>query len=185
MVKPQSKIFFVFFFALVLTLSLFLVSASHKSASYKYMIATGFLEEHGPDIAMARNGDTIELMGEGTFTTNPKTITGEGTFVHKNAEGEVIGTGKWAATKLISFQSYGDGTPQGLPAEFEGGRALVKVILDPDGIGPSFEGTLKITCLLGDKIPKKAEEGIQLAVRGIPIHFNKEVGGETVFIRES
>ncbi len=183
--KFKSKIFLTFTLALVLALSLVLVSASHHSSSYSFMLGTGFVEEHSPDTAMARNGDTIEIMGAGDFTTGQKTITGNGTFVHKNSNGTIIGKGKWIATKLISFQPYGNGTTQGAPAEFEGGRALIRVILDPDSTGPSFEGTLKITCLIGDKIPKKAEEGIQLDVRGIPIHFNKEVSGETIFIRNS
>ena len=183
--KNHSKISLLVILGTALVLSLVLVSAMHQSKEYSYMIATGFLEDHGTDIAMAGNGDTIEIMGEGNFSTGPKTINGEGTFVHKNSEGEIIGTGKWVAVKLVNFQSYGSASAQDLPAEFEGGRALIKVILDPDSTGPSFEGTLKVTCLLGDKIPKKAEEGIQLNIREIPIHFNKEVSGETLFIRHS
>lgn len=185
MIKFQSDMFGVIF-AIVITLlfSMFIVTASHNSASYEYLIGTGFLEEFGDVMTKAPNGDTIELKGSGTFTIGPKSITGNGTFIHRDAEGNILGTGKWVATKLISFKSYGSGAVQGLPEDFEGGRALIKVILDPDNTGPSFEGTLRVTCLLGDKIPTRDEEGIRLAVRGIPINFNKEMGGATLFIRK-
>ena len=159
------------------------VSASNPIASYDYLIGSGPIEEFGPVISIAPNGDTIELKGQGSFSTKPKTITGNGTFIHRDFEGNILGTGKWVATKLISFKPYGNGIPQGLPEEFEGGRALVKVILDPDNIGPSFDGTLTITCILGDKIPLKAKEGIRLAVREIPVNFREESSGATLFIR--
>ncbi len=171
------------FGVLLILLSFNIATATHKNAEYTYMIGTGFLEEFGDVISKAPNGDTIEFIGEGNFSTSNKKANGRGTFIHRNSEGDVIGTGKWAATRLISFQPYGSGVPQGLPENFEGGRALVKVTLDPDGVGESFDATLKITCVIGNKIPPKAEEGIRLAVRGIPINFNEEVSGGTLFIR--
>ena len=114
----------------------------------------------------------------------PKIVEGSGTFIHRNAGGEIIGAGVWTATKLISFKSYGSGALQGLPEDFEGGRALMKVYLDPNVRVPGFDGTLRIDCTLGD-VPKNAEEGIRLAVRGVPINFNKEVSGATLFIRKN
>lgn len=175
--SKTSVILFGLFFTVIFST---FVSATHNAKNYTYIIGTEPVE--GPDISMAGNGDTITLTGEGTFDTGGM-AAGGGTFIHKNAKGNVLGTGRWVATKLISFQSYGNGSTQGLPDDLEGGRALLKIILDPDSVGPSFEGTLRINCLLGNKIPPKAEEGIRLAVRGIPINFNKEVSGETVFIR--
>ncbi|MBI2498770.1 hypothetical protein HYV88_00850 [Candidatus Woesearchaeota archaeon] len=157
---------------------------ARENSKYDFMIGTGFLRDFGNVISTAKNGDTIELVGEGSFNTKPKNITGSGTVIHKNSNGEIIGTGKWIVTKLITFQSYGNGGSQGLPDNFEGGRALIKVIIDPDNVGQSFESTLMVTCLLGDKIPPKASEGIRLAIRDIPINFNQEKSGATLFIRK-
>ncbi len=183
MVQKLTSLFFIS----IITVALFSfgVFASHNIKEYTFMIGTGFLTEFGPVISEAPNGDTIEFIGEGNFSTFPKTISGGGTFIHRNSEGEVIGTGKWTAVKLISFKPYGAGTPQGLPENFEGGRALIKVILDPDSVGESFDGTLTVTCTIGDKIPLRAEEGIRLAVREIPINFNMEKSGATLFIRNA
>ncbi len=182
MVSKKSSFLFVSFIIMLLILMPF-ISASHPATSYNFLIGSGPLEEFGPVISVASNGDTIELKGEGTFNTKPKTIKGNGTFIHRDSEGNVLGTGKWVTTKLISFKPYGNGIPQELPEEFEGGRALIKVLLDPDETGPSFDGTLTITCTLGNKIPPKAKEGIRLAVRGLPINFNEESSGAVVFIR--
>jgi len=79
----------------------------------------------GPDIARAAaNGDTIELTGSETFIPGTHHATGFGTFVHKNAAGDTLAAGSWIATKLLRFRSYGSGSAQGAPEEFEGGRAL-------------------------------------------------------------
>ncbi|MBI2631704.1 hypothetical protein HYW75_01755 [Candidatus Pacearchaeota archaeon] len=181
MKKANKGILLVFLSLLFVLFFSWSVFATHTPKNYTFIIGKEPVE--GPDISMARNGDTITLTGEGTFGTFPKMATGGGTFVHKNADGDVLGTGKWAATKLISFQPYGNASAQGFPDNLEGGRVLLKVILDPDSVGPSFDGTLRITCLLGNKIPLKAKEGVRLDVRQIPINFNEEVSGETVFIR--
>ncbi|MBS3080179.1 hypothetical protein J4221_01800 [Candidatus Pacearchaeota archaeon] len=182
MLNNKRGILFVLSFFLILFSPLLI--ANHNQVTYEYLIGNQFLEEFGPVVSMAKNGDTIELEGGGMFTLNPRTINGSGTVIHRDAEGNIIGTGKWKAIKLISFKKYGKGTPQGLPENFEGGRALIKVIIDPDDIGESFEGTLVVTCIIGDKIPKRAEEGIRLAVREVPINFNEEISGATLFIRK-
>ncbi|MEK6860720.1 MAG: hypothetical protein AABY07_02000 [Nanoarchaeota archaeon] len=176
-----------FYGVLILFVALFVitsVTAAHENVNYDYLIGNEFLEEFGPVMAKARNGDTIEFKGGGTFSTKPKTATGTGTFIHRNADGDIIGAGVWTATDLITFKSYGSGSFQELPAEFEGGRALIRVYLDPDPRIPGFNGVLKVTCLLGNKIPPKAQEGVQLLVRDAKINFNREMGGATLFIRE-
>jgi hypothetical protein len=65
-----------------------------------------------------------------------------------------------------------------------GGEAKLAVTLTPDA-DPSVHlpGILWIDCLLGDKIPPSAEEGIRLNVQGL-INFNKTSphSGFTVFI---
>ena len=83
--------------------------------------------------------------------------------------------------ELLSFHSYGSGAAQGLPEEFEGGQALILVHINPDAGGPGFDAVLQVDCLLGDKIPSGAEEGIRLNVKG-GLNFNKEVSGFTIFV---
>src|SRR5213594_2345107 len=86
--------------------------------TFTYLIATDFLCGLDPSAcpAISRSaglGDTIELTGSGTFSLRPKAVSGGGTFVHKNAAG-VFAMGKWDAVALLSFQSYGSASPQGL-----------------------------------------------------------------------
>jgi len=158
-------------------------------ATFEYLIATDFLCRLDPTAcpAIARSagvGDTIELRGAGTFSMFPKTTTGGGTFVHKDAAGNVFAMGTWEAVALLSFQSYGSASAQGLPREFWGGKVMLRVSITPDGAtDPLFFGILRVTCVLGDKIPNAATEGVRLVVQGTPFNFNKEVSGLTLFIR--
>lgn len=156
-----------------------------NSATYDYLIGTGILcaldPSACPAIAQAPNGDTLELTGSGTLSVYPKSVSGGGTFVHL-VGGVVAGSGTWSATKLESFVSYGCGE-EGLPENICGGRAIIRVVLDPADPGvPNLEGMLQIDCLVGDKIPAGAIEGVRLAIMGIGLNFNKEVSGFTVFI---
>src|SRR6266446_6720838 len=70
------------------------VSADSGAATYTYLLGAGpicSLEPTAcPDIAEAPNGDRIELAGSGTFSIHPKSVTGGGTFTHKNANGDVL-----------------------------------------------------------------------------------------------
>ncbi len=135
--------------------------------------------EGHPNVARASNGDVIEMTGEGTLSIHPKTVSGGGRFTHIAADGTVVGEGDYEAVKLLSFNSYGDGTPQGTPPNLFGGLAIIRVALHPDGTDLVFEGNLQIDCLLGNP-PSGAKEGTRLSVPGI--NFNTEAGGDTVFI---
>lgn len=177
--------------ALAVTLAVTIVAplgaaATHRTVTYDYLIGVAPLCDLAPGacpvLSVSRDGDTIELTGAGTFSIHPKSVTGGGTFVHKNAEGEVIGTGTWTATDLLFFRSYGSGAVQGLPEEFEGGTARIRVRLIPDGGGEGFNGVLKVVCTLGDDIPSSAVEGIRLRVIGGE-NFSDEVSGFTLFVR--
>src|SRR5262245_9311266 len=75
-----------------------------------------------PTLALAPNGDIIEFTGTGTFSIHPKSVSGAGNFIHRNAAGTVLASGTWTAVDLLSFHSYGSGAVQGLPANFEGGK---------------------------------------------------------------
>lgn len=161
-------------------------SADSGSRTLTYLIGVDPLCDLDPSacpaIAEAPNGDAIEITGAGEFSIHPKSATGGGSFVHKDPDGNVVASGTWTAVELLSFHSYGSGAVQGLPPEFEGGIAMIHVKLAPDGAdGVVFDAILRITCLLGDKIPGGAEEGVRLNVQGA-INFNEEVSGFTVFI---
>ncbi len=181
----------IFIMGFMMLLAFPIASADSGHAEYKYLIGTGLLcgldPSACPTIAMAENGDTIEIAGEGTLSIHPKSATGSGTFAHKDSNGNILATGTWEATELLSFHSYGDGTPQGLPANFEGGLALIRVHLLPDAGGPGFDAIMQVDCLLG-KVPGEngksngVVEGIRLAVQG-GTNFNKEVSGFTLFIK--
>ncbi len=149
--------------------------------TYEYLLGTGPLcglaPDACPDVARASNGDTIAFSGRGTFVTGSDEATGGGTFVHKNSTGKVLATGTWTADELISFTSFGGNVP-GLPPNFEGGLARIKVELIPAGSDETIDAILRIDCAINS--PTGAE-GIQLAVEE-GLNFNTEVSGLTVFI---
>ena len=183
---------FLFTLAALLALALAVsgaitVRADSGPATYVFLVGTDFLCDLAPDacpnVAMASNGDTIEISGSGTFSIHPDSVSGGGTFTHKDADGNVLGSGTWTATELLSFHSYGSAVVQGLPPEFTGGKVWMRVHLSPAAGGPGFDAILRITCVLGDKIPASAEEGVRLNLLG-PINFHQEVSGLTLFIRQ-
>ena len=163
------------------------VSAQSATVTYNYLAGSGLLcslpspPPPCPDVASAPNGDTVTIAGKGTLSIHPDSVTGGGTFIHKSASGTVRGKGTWTAQKLLSFVSYGTAPP--FPSTFEGGKALISVHLSPSTGGAGFEGVLRITCLVGSP-PAGAHEGVRLDVQDV-INFNKEVSGDTLFIRTS
>lgn len=166
-------------------------SASSATDTFDYFIGTAPLCDLDPsacpDVALAPNGDTIEVTGSGTISVHPQSATGGGTFLHKNAAGDVVGGGSWTADALISFHSYGSASAQGLPPELWGGQATLRVTLTA---GPfQIPGILVVDCALG-KVPAGAAEGVTVLATGTPftppaIHFNKSVSGFTVFVKTS
>ncbi len=175
-----TKKFLVVFATLIASLSMSLgtaFAAPVATVNYEYHIGDHFLGVvHGPAIAMSSNGDTIEVEGSGNLNVHPKSVTGGGTFTHKDKDGNVLASGTWTATELLSFKSYGSGVPQGTPPEFEGGLALIRVHLSP-----GFDAIMQVDCLLGNP-PAGAKEGIRLVVQGA-LNFNKEVSGDTLYVR--
>jgi len=156
-------------------------SADSRAAQRGYLIGVPPFTA-GPDIARAANGDTIELTGSGTFTPGKRRATGFGIFVHKNAAGITLAEGSWTATRLLRFRSFGSGSQQGEPKEFEGGLALIRVRLSPFiGAESGEDAVLLIDCLLGSP-PAGEEEGVQLRVSGGP-EFTEQVSGENLFIK--
>src|SRR5262245_31257872 len=79
---------------------------------------------HGPQMAIAANGETITMTGTGKFNFRQEKgsneirspgAAGGGTFSHKAASGSLVAGGTWTATELLDFESYGNGAPQGIP----------------------------------------------------------------------
>jgi hypothetical protein len=144
-----------------------------------------------PNRASAPNGDRLALLANGTFQVHPKAVDVTGTFTHTDAAGNVLGTGSFVATKLLSFQLYGCGIvrlPGGdvtLPPNVCGGKLMMEVLITSGG--KQFEGILWVFCIIGANPPNShdelAEEGVRLDIKGV-INFNKvELGGTNAYIR--
>lgn len=150
---------------------------NNESATYAWDLEV-------PNVAMAPNGDTVAVTGDGTFGVHPKSATGGGSFTHTLAGGGRL-TGTYTANGLVAFQPYGCGVVFGtpIPPDLCGGRVVLDVTLVPDASpSTSFHGQLTIYCLIGAP-PASAEEGIRLVVPGI-INFNDVVTGENVYIKQ-
>lgn len=175
---------------LVLALGATPASADGPSGSYAYLVATDFLCELDPSacpaVAMADNGDTIEISGAGTLDVAARSVSGSGTATHRDAAGNVIGMATWSATQLLSFKDYGSSTDPGFPAFFRAGTALIRVHVVAIGAPLEADAILQVTCELpGASVPGNRDEGVQLNVQGFDLNFNREVSGFTVFIAGS
>ncbi len=166
-------------------------AADSQAVSYAYLLGAGPLcaldPAACPDIAMASNGDQVEIRGAGSLTTHPDSVTGAGTFVHKNAAGVPLAAGTWTAEQLLSFDGFGCGF-LGNP-DLCGGHAAIRVHLVAAGGVAQADAILQVDCLIG-KPPAGDTEGVRLAVSAVKtaagtepgINFNKKVSGATVFI---
>jgi hypothetical protein len=150
-------------------------STASGSATYMYMAGggaiCGFFPGACPDIAMADNGDTVEISGTGMLTINPNSVGGAGTFKHKDPSGNLLEQGTWTAQGLISFVPY-----TLLSNNFSGGEALIRVALS-DG----SQAILTVTCAIG--APPGHMEGSTLNIQDV-INFNKKVGGITLYVKQ-
>lgn len=143
-----------------------------------------------PNMGRAPNGDEVAVLGNGTFQVNPKDVTASGTFTHTDSDGNVLGSGTWEATQLISYVSYGCGVVAFtdpdiiLPPNFCGGALKLRVLLTtPVGV---FDGILTVFCIIGPNPPTPHStptgEGVTLDVPGL-INFNHTADGGNVFVR--
>ena len=174
----------------LLAVSVLLTIAMWGVASSPALAGAGrgryLLELEEANTALAPNGDTVAITGEGEFSMFPKSIEAAGTFTHRNAEGIVLATGTWTAVALLDYQSYGCGVVFGtpIPANFCGGKVKMNVLLTPDGTSLQIPGQLTVLCVIGDHRPRSAAEGVRLNVPGI-VNFNEATGGDNVYIRLS
>ena len=128
--------------------------------SYAFGIAEGF---PGAPSAIAKNGDRIDIslnVGLAPFTFHPKTISGGGDFTIRNAAGAVLSTGTWAATKLISFQSYGSSVDPDLGVVF-GGTLHLHIMLST-----GEKAILRLACTDFGTPPPGASQGMAMQVVG-------------------
>ena len=84
-----------------------MAAAQSNSRNYIFLVASGFLCDSGdastcPAAVKGPQGDSYELSGTGTFDAQNKSVKGAGTFAHKALNGNVLDSGVWIATELVS-----------------------------------------------------------------------------------
>jgi len=82
------------------------------TANYNFLIASGFLCDPNdsaqcPAVTRAADGETIEISGAGTLDLAGKSVAAAGAFTQKTPTGDIVTTGVWTTTQLVSFESYG------------------------------------------------------------------------------
>jgi hypothetical protein len=189
-------------------LVLFAISARAQagSAPYTFAVASGFLCEGSdsgtcPAVAESPTGGRYEISGAGTFDSRKKSANAAGTFTHKSTNGNVLETGVWIATDLISFQSYGIAPgaliqkgpalgrlpfgPKRLPIGLRpmpmGGLAALRISF-LSTTGATKTATLELNCALGDVPRERSIEGIRLSFDRSAAGFTEEAGARVLFL---
>lgn len=177
-----------------------------SSASYFFVVASGFLCDPGGSgscaaLAESPTGDSYEISGAGTFDAQNKSVKAAGTFSHKSTNGNVLETGVWIASELISFRSYGIApaalmqktsafsrpqigpkrptVPQALPT---GGLTVLRIIFLAIN-GATRTAILQLNCALGDVPRERPVDGFRLSFDGSAAEFREEAGGRVIFLR--
>jgi hypothetical protein len=143
-----------------LALSPVFAHAPAAGFSYAFGIEVGF---PGVPSAVAKNGDRIDIslnVDDAPFTFHPKAISGGGDFTIRNAAGAMLSTGTWAATKPISFQSYGS-TDVGGGLFLFGGSLQMHITLST-----GEKAILRLTCTDFGNPPPGVSQGMALQVVG-------------------
>jgi hypothetical protein len=137
-----------------------------------------------PAVAKAENGDTLAVMGTGTYNPGGP-VSGGGLFWHNDSSGNPVHHGTWSAIAVLSYEDFGNGVANGFPRSFHGGILVLAVTITPTDIsGVVLSGTLTVTCLIGDSVPAGVDEGITADVPGV-IAFGESVSGNTLFVLTS
>jgi hypothetical protein len=207
----SQRVGLVFFFTGVTAFLIPVIGASpvladNDSPNYNFLVGSGFICDPNdsttcPAVARAANGESIELSGAGTLSMANKSIAAAGAFTHKSSTGEVVTTGVWTATDLLSFKSYGI-SPGALMRETQkfkvfrlfplglamlstpmpaGGLALIRVRLLPD-VGKQKGAILQLNCAKGKVPPNHQGDGVRLAIQGEGVKFDQKVSGRTLFL---
>jgi len=163
-------------------------TATQRSAFASSQTQTYELHLEVPQVSQAANGDVVSITGEGIFSINPTTVSANGTFTHSDSQGNVLGSGTWVATQLLSFQPYGCGVVLGfpLPPNLCGGKLMLGVQLTSES--GQFKGILSVFCIIGPNPPNSHDdesgEGARLDIFGVN-NFNKIVSGGNVYVKTS
>jgi hypothetical protein len=183
-----------------------LAMAQSNNSNYIFLLASGFLCDPGdsstcPATAKSNQGDSYEVSGAGTFDGQSKSVKAAGTFAHKSPNGNVLETGVWLASQLVSFDSYGT-APNALPRRGigfgppamgpkrmlmtpgpmpTGGLAVFRIRLLPMQ-GLSTTAVLEANCTLGDVPRERSVEGIHLRLERNNSEYSEEVSGRVMFL---
>jgi len=178
--------------------------AQTGSTNYTFIVSSGFLcDDSGscPAVAKSANGDSYEISGAGTFDAQNKSVKAAGIFDHKSTNGNVLETGVWVASNLVSFDSYGIapaalmqkgpafGSPQIGPKRLPmrsgplptGGLAIFRILLMPIS-GASRTAMLQVNCALGDVPRERSVEGIRVTLERNNFEYSEEVSGRVIFL---
>jgi hypothetical protein len=180
--------------------------AQTSNSNYIFLVGSGFLCDSGdasacPAVVKSVDGASYELSGAGTLAPPSKAVTAAGTYTQKSSSGDVIETGVWVASELVSFDSYGSGpgalmregraigppqfgpkrSPMFFGAMAAGGLAVLRIPLLPV-LGSAKNATLQINCALGKVPPEHQMEGVRLAFEGGGAEFDEEVSGRALFL---
>jgi hypothetical protein len=180
--------------------------AQSSSANYTFLVGAGFLCDSGdssacPAVVKSAQGDSYEMSGAGSFATQSKSVTAAGTYTRKSSGGNVLETGVWIASELVSFDSYGIapgalmragralGPPPFGPMRSRmfsgsmpaGGLAVFRIRLLAVW-GLSKNATLEVNCALGKVPDEHQREGIRLRFKGSDSEFDQEISGRTLFV---
>jgi hypothetical protein len=180
-------------------------TAQVKTGSYIILLASGPLCDPNDPVtclatARSSQGDSYEMTGAGIFEPQKKSVEAAGTFRHKSPEGNLLETGVWIASELVSFDFYGI-DPSVLPR--------LGMPLDPDALGPkhpamlsgqmptgglavfrirllaisrpSRTAVLQVNCTLGNVPSDRSAEGIRLTFEG-GSDYPTEAGGRAMFL---
>jgi hypothetical protein len=181
-------------------------TAQSKDSNLLFLVASSFLCDPAdssscPATAKSNQGDSYEMSGAGTLDVQGKSAKGAGTYTHRSPSGNMLETGVWIASELLSFDSYGVSPPalprqnpafgpeplglKGLPMHAgptpTGGLAILRIRLWPLR-GPSRSAVLQVNCTLGDVPRERSVEGIRLAFEGSTNDFTEEAGGRVMFL---
>ncbi len=196
--------------ASVPSLILFLCAGSAKaqitSANYTLVVGSGFLCDPGdsgncPAVAKSANGDSYEISGAGMFDAHNKAVQAAGTYTYKSPNGNILDSGVWIASNLVSFDSYGVAPnplpqqtiphgpvpfgprrmPLGLGPMPTGGVAVLRIRL-LSVLGRSTNAVLQVNCALGNVPRERSVEGVRLTLGSDSKEFSEEVSGRVMFL---
>ena len=182
------------------------MAQTNNNGDYIFLLASGFLCASGdsstcPATVRSSDGDSYEMSGAGMFDAQNKSVKAAGTLNHKSTNGNVLETGAWLTSDLISFGSYGIapaalmqkgpafGTPQIGPKRLPsrsgplptGGLAIFRILLMPIS-GTTKTVVLQVNCALGDVPRERSVEGIRLTLEKNGAEFSEEVSGRVMFL---